>query len=159
MYRTYFLGKATPLNKHCPFMKTMWIYQSTGWFKYDRDRFVCKQVAVSSGHIWTTLYMCGECIAMKFGCLFLFINAPVCFSGFYVLWCANKKYCLLFLTYNIIFLPSITMCNIPVRVHCCFQLSLTYNITYFCFKQDISNCKQVPHPSFLLSKWIGYLRT
>ena len=28
----------------------------TRWFKYDRDWFVCKQAAVSPGHIWTTLY-------------------------------------------------------------------------------------------------------
>jgi len=29
---------------------------NTRWFKYDWDWFVCKQVAVSPGHIWTTLY-------------------------------------------------------------------------------------------------------
>jgi len=28
----------------------------TRWFKYDRDWFVCKQAAISPGHIWTTLY-------------------------------------------------------------------------------------------------------
>jgi hypothetical protein len=30
---------------------------NTRWFKYDRDRFVCKQAAISPGHIWTTLYI------------------------------------------------------------------------------------------------------
>jgi hypothetical protein len=30
----------------------------TRWFKYDRDWVVCKQAALSPGHIWTTLYMC-----------------------------------------------------------------------------------------------------
>jgi len=30
---------------------------NTRWFKYDRDWFVCKQAAVSPGHIWTTLYI------------------------------------------------------------------------------------------------------
>jgi hypothetical protein len=30
--------------------------QYTRWFKYDRDWFVCKQVTVCPGHIWTTLY-------------------------------------------------------------------------------------------------------
>jgi hypothetical protein len=30
--------------------------RSTRWFKYDRDWFVCKQAALSPGHIWTTLY-------------------------------------------------------------------------------------------------------
>ena len=29
----------------------------TRWFKYDRDWFVCKQAAISPGHIWTTLYL------------------------------------------------------------------------------------------------------
>ena len=31
---------------------------NTRWFKYDRDWFVCKSGDISSGHIWTTLYLC-----------------------------------------------------------------------------------------------------
>jgi hypothetical protein len=30
---------------------------STRWFKYDREWFMCKQVSVCPGHIWTTLYI------------------------------------------------------------------------------------------------------
>jgi hypothetical protein len=33
-----------------------WRNSYTRWFKYDRDWFVCKQAAISPGHIWTTLY-------------------------------------------------------------------------------------------------------
>ena len=36
---------------------TDWKVRCTKWFKYDRDWFVCKQAAVSPGHIWTTLYI------------------------------------------------------------------------------------------------------
>jgi hypothetical protein len=32
------------------------LYDNTRWFKYDRELFVCKQVTVCPGHIWTTLY-------------------------------------------------------------------------------------------------------
>jgi hypothetical protein len=31
--------------------------ENTRWFKYDRHWFVCKQAAISPGHIWTTLYL------------------------------------------------------------------------------------------------------
>jgi len=56
-YRTYFLEKAIPLNKHCPFMKTIEFFKVHVWRMYFHE-------------IWMP---------------FLFINTVVCFSGFYVL--------------------------------------------------------------------------
>ena len=47
----------------CRYIFCYWLHcwlsvtQYTRWFKYDRDWFVCKQAALSPGHIWTTLYM------------------------------------------------------------------------------------------------------
>jgi hypothetical protein len=57
---------ASPAHKYLMFCEGWlgWLTRSykfpsntnTRWFKYNRDRFVCKQVTVCPGHIWTTLY-------------------------------------------------------------------------------------------------------
>jgi hypothetical protein len=55
-----------------PFPLQLWLswrasmLRYTRWFKYDRGWFVCKQVTVCPGHIWTTLHVhCLSCLIMS----------------------------------------------------------------------------------------------
>jgi hypothetical protein len=47
------------LSQSATFLAVLFLkyFEYTGWFKYYRDWFVCKQAAISPGHIWTTLYL------------------------------------------------------------------------------------------------------